>query len=235
MPPFRDLSGQRFGRLIAVRTDGIDHRGQHRWLCRCDCGKEKTVPVTYLTAGWTRSCGCLRTETAIKHNKSAEKRASTAKWNQTYKRKHGQTGTRLYKVWQGMKRRCLDPKSHAYKDYGGRGIRLCEEWVDDFEAFRAWALANGYSDRLTIERKDNDGDYTPENCKWADIIEQANNKRSNVLLTVDGRTQTLKQWADELGLNYYTLYSRYDRGWPADRILKEAIHANGGRKHEKSG
>lgn len=235
MAPFKDLSGKRFGRLVAIKTCGISKGGGYRWLCQCDCGNEKIVPVSYLTTGQTRSCGCLHTEVVIKQNKSQEKRKSTAEWNRIYKKTHGQTKTRLYKIWQGMKKRCLDPNSHAYKDYGGRGISVCQEWVDSFEAFFDWAIDSGYMEDLTIERKDNDGDYTPENCKWAGVFEQANNKRSNVYLTSDGKTQTLKQWADELGMNYSTMHSRLKMGWPVERVLREPTHANGGRKHEKSG
>lgn len=179
---FNDLTGQRFGRLVALRTDGKDSQGKYKWLCRCDCGNEKSVPGTYLTQGYTRSCGCMRSEAVTEHNRSADKRASTAKWNSIYKKKHGKHGTRLYRVWSGMKQRCQNTRSEAYQYYGGRGISVFPEWNEDFDAFYSWAMANGYDENAmhgecTIDRIDINGNYEPGNCRWVSIAEQNRNKR----------------------------------------------------------
>lgn len=182
MGAFKDLTGQRFGRLTVLAPDGKDPQGRYKWRCRCDCGNEKTTTGTYLTRGETRSCGCLHTEVVSAHNKSEAKKESTRRWNSTYKYKHGSTGSRLYRVWGGMKKRCYNPKEKAYKDYGGRGITVCDEWKASFEAFCEWAMANGYDENAaygecTIDRIDVNGNYEPTNCRWVPMAEQNKNKR----------------------------------------------------------
>lgn len=182
MPPLNDLTGKRFGRLKVIMRDGAIGSGRTKWLCECDCGNRKSVVGAYLTQGCTRSCGCLHAEILVKQNKSAEKIASTAKWNGIYKRKHGGTGSRLYKIWNGMKGRCYNANDPSFKHYGGRGITVCDEWRTDFDAFRAWAMENGYDENAaygvcTIDRIDMNGAYTPSNCRWVSIAEQNKNKR----------------------------------------------------------
>ncbi len=136
---------------------------------------------------------------------------------------HGGRHTRLYSIWAHMKERCLNPNSISYKNYGGRGITVCDEWKQDFAAFRGWAYANGYSDELEIDRIDNDGDYCPENCRWATRKAQTYNRRSNRYLEHNGRKQTVMEWAHETGISHKTLYDRLKSGWPVDRALTEPV------------
>ena len=193
-------SGMRFGRLTVVkRLENKNH--QTMWLCLCECGKETNVSGGSLRRGDTKSCGCYNRE-------------KTAERNTT----HQKSKTRLYKIWAGMKKRCLYIKDKNYEIYGGRGIKVCEEWLK-FEAFQDWALSNGYTDELTIDRKDSDGDYEPSNCRWATVTEQANNKRNNHKLTYSGETHTIREWAKLIGISYNTLRSRIQRGWGVGKAL----------------
>lgn len=153
-----DISGQRFGRLVAVRVAGKTGSGEARWECLCDCGKIKTVRYGHLKSGAVKSCGC---------------------WNHSPK-KHGMTAKgerpRIYGIWVGMKQRCTNPNVDKYPRYGGRGVKVCQEWMTSFEAFYKWAMSHGYRDDLTIDRIDNDGNYTPENCRWVTNAENIRNR-----------------------------------------------------------
>ena len=133
--------------------------------------------------------------------------------------KHGMTQTRLYRIWRAMKNRCSDPKHPHYNDYGGRGISVCDEWKHDSKLFCDWAIANGYADRLTIDRIDVNGDYCPDNCRWITMKEQHNNRRDTIIVTYNGKTQTLSQWSEETGIYYHKLLMRYKRGWDTGRLL----------------
>lgn len=136
---------------------------------------------------------------------------------------HGGKGEHLYQIWCAMKQRCYNPNNKRYDSYGGRGITICDEWLNDYPAFRKWAIENGYEDngKLSIDRIDNDGNYEPNNCRWADIITQANNRSSNIVITYNGKTQTLRQWSEETGISMDALYSRYRAGKTAEEILKK--------------
>jgi hypothetical protein len=188
-----NLVGRKFGRLTVVSKA---HMGNN-WICHCECGNEKIAFGGSLKNGGTRSCGCLRKETARK----------TAEEN----KKHGMNGTRLYTIWGSMLKRCRSEADSAFPSYGGRGIAVCPEWYR-FENFYSWATANGYSDKLTLDRKDNNGGYCPENCHWTTAKAQGNNKRNNHRLTIDGETHTVAEWAEISGTKRVTITARLRRG-----------------------
>jgi len=166
-----DLTGQRFGKLLVLRRCGSKN-GHAAWLCRCDCGNEKIMSASSLRSG-TKSCGCLCIEAIKNWNQSEEKKKVTV----SLKTKHGMKGTRLYRIWQAMKARCTNQNVPCFRYYGGRDIRVCEEWKNDFQAFHEWAVENGYADNLTIDRVDVNGNYEPANCRWVTMAEQNKNKR----------------------------------------------------------
>lgn len=144
---------------------------------------------------------------------------------------HGQRNTRLYHIWTSMKQRCCNPNHKYYDLYGGRGISVCEEWLQ-FEPFYEWAKSNGYNDKLTIDRKDNNKGYSPENCRWTTQKVQCNNRRNNVMLTCNGKTQTLTQWSEELGIGIDTLWRRMNvYGWDVEKTLTEKV-VRGGYKRK---
>lgn len=178
------------------------------WLCKCDCGRYFIASGKNLRTGKTLSCGCFRKEASSKRNST-----------------HHMSKDRLYHIWLSIKARCHNPKLRSYKDYGGRGITVCDEWKYNFENFEKWANENGYSDDLSIDRIDVNGNYEPSNCRWADILTQANNKRNNVYISYKGDTLTLNQWAVKIGINRLTLrYRLYNLKWSVERALTEPIH-----------
>lgn len=207
MSKLNDLTGQKFGRLTVVeRVENAKNRNA-RWKCVCDCGNEVIVTGSNLCRGNTKSCGCYQKEMTVKT-----------------KTTHGGHETRLYRIWADIKKRCYNENQAYYNDYGGRGISMCESWRGSFESFRDWSLENGYSDDLSIDRINFNGNYEPSNCRWATVKEQANNRRSNRFLTYNGKTQTMAQWADELGLEYKEIAARLNYlGWTVEEALSTPV------------
>ena len=189
MGKLSDLTGLKFGRLTVIQRSGTKN-GHVAWLCKCDCGKTIVTIGNLLKSGKSKSCGCKKIETC----------------GDTH-RIHGKSNTRLYIAWQHMKQRCCNPKNDRYKYYGGRGISICEDWMQ-FEPFEQWALSNGYEDELTIDRIDVNGDYCPENCRWVTWETQQNNKRNNNIIEAFGEKRTLAEWSKISGVNRTTIQKR---------------------------
>jgi hypothetical protein len=206
--------GDRFGRWVVVDIplEGVWDRDRYangelhhvRWVCVCDCGTRRSVTGGNLLSGGSRSCGCLTVET------------TAARF-----RTHGQAGSRLHMVWGNMLQRCTNPASHGWSSYGRRGIGVCEAWRD-FATFATWALESGYREGLSIERIDNDGPYSPDNCTWETRRRQARNTRTNRFIEAWGEVKTLADWAEDRRcvVGYYTLFSRLMKlGWPAEKAI----------------
>jgi hypothetical protein len=194
-----DLKGLRFGRLLVVKPTGYKRRGCTEWECVCDCGTRHNVGTDKLQSGATKSCGCLRLDNTATH------RMTTAP---------------EYGVWSAMKGRCLNQRDNRWATHGARGIRVCDRWLESFENFYA-DMGPRPSPSLSIERKDNNGDYTPENCVWATDREQADNRRTTLKITIDGRVQSLKAWCRELSIPYLRTWKRlYKSGWTLEKALQ---------------
>lgn len=197
--PVLDLTGQRFGRLQVMARAASDKNGNAKWRCACDCGNERVVYSQSMRSGATTSCGCL--------NREVVSAASTT---------HGYSGTAAYKAWHAMLQRCENPEHHKWHRYGGRGIRVCERWHD---------YANFLTDMgprpqgMTIDRKDNDGDYTPGNCRWATPRQQSNNRENTRRVTADGESVPLAEAARARALNRATVRSRLRAGWTERQAL----------------
>ena len=212
MGKLMNLSGQKFGRLTVLRC-AEKRNGQVYWLCMCDCGSLISARTSSLRSGTTSSCGCLRKEIAIKNISLAHK--------------HKLSGTRLYRCWVDMKRRCYDKNHNGYKRYGGRGITVCDEWLNDVNAFHIWALSNGYNTNLTLERIDNNKGYSPENCTWATWQEQCRNRRSNVRIDYNGQYVLLAELSELTGIKITTLLSRYRKGDRGDMLFRPVCRLQG--------
>ena len=204
---FKDISGQRFGRLTALYKLH-NHNSRTRWLCLCECGNLKEVDTCHLTGYKIKSCGCLHVEANRKQGKRNIK--------------HGKINTRLYRIWRCMKNRCYNKSDEHYKWYGARGIAVCDEWKDDFMSFYDWSMNNGYDDNLTIDRIDVNGNYEPNNCRWANAKQQQRNRRNNKRITYKGVTKSLIEWCETLGLKYDTIINRINKlHWTIERALEE--------------
>lgn len=196
----------KYGRLTVIADAGKRGHNHQYVLCRCDCGVEKEIRLEHLSSGKIVSCGCHKQEMATKHG--------LCRRNNEHP---------LYNVWEGIIARCENPNSVGYKNYGGRGIKVCKEW-HDAEKFIDWAILNGWQKGLTVNRINNDGNYEPDNCELTTMKVQARNKRSNHLITFNGKTQCLTDWAIELDISCLTLSKRINTmGWPIDRALTEPV------------
>lgn len=187
--------GAKFDRLTLIKEV---EKG--KWLCKCDCGNEKIVASNHIGTNHTKSCGCLNREIITKH---------------------GQSRNRIYRTYQAMKDRCTNENSQFYKEYGGRGISICDDWLGEngFENFYDWAMRNGYSGTLTIDRIEVNGNYEPNNCRWATMKVQNNNLRSNRRITINGITHTVAEWSDIVGIKSATIFSRLRSGMSEESAI----------------
>ena len=198
----QNLVGKKYGRLLVIkRSESLN--GKTRWLCKCDCGNECIVHDTSLKSGNTLSCGCYKAE-------NAKRLYSTVRQND----KH------LYAVWNGIKQRCTNPNNSSYHNYGGRGIKIYDEWANNYKSFYDWAIHAGYEKGKEIDRIDNDGNYEPDNCRFVYKETQANNKRNVLLYTIRGTTKSLSQWCREYKQDYFLVRQRvYKLGWAIEDAL----------------
>lgn len=209
MSAFKDITNLKYGKLTAIKpTEKRSSNGNVCWIFKCDCGKTKIADANSVKNGLIKSCGCLF-------------------------KTHGMTKTRLYKIWINMKQRCNNPNSTKYKCWGGKGVKVCNEWLD-FNNFKKWAYENNYNDSLTIDRIDVNGDYAPENCRWATYKEQANNKTDNHFLTMNNETHTIAEWIEILNIvSSATVYRRIrEYGWTYEKALLTPPK-KGTRKYKK--
>lgn len=200
-----NLINQKFGKLTVLERAQNDKYNHSQWICKCSCGQIVVVRGTRLKSGITKSCGCLKIEkhpTNIKHNK--------------YK-------TRLYRIWGSMKQRCYNPNFKKRKSYLDKGITICEEWKNDFMTFYNWAIKNGYENNLSIDRIDNSKGYYPENCRWATITQQNNNRTNSKKIEYNGKVYTVKELSKIFDINKATLNSRINRGWDIEKALTTLV------------
>lgn len=210
--PSIDMAGKKIGKLTVLDRVG-SWGSQVWWRCSCECGNEKIISGASLRRGKTQSCGCV-----YRASRRDIARKSIAKI------KHGDSFTRLYFVWNDMKSRCYNPNDISFPNYGGRGINVCNDWRESYISFKAWAIENGYREdsrrgECTLDRIDPDGNYCPENCRWASAAEQSNNRRSTPRLTIDGETHSPAEWAEITGLPRSLIYSRFRRGWSGAELI----------------
>ena len=201
--PVIDLVGKTFGKLFVVEYAGTDKRRNALFACKCECGNIKVVRASKLKSGEIKSCGCSHWEYNPEKNEAIRKS----------KIKHGLSGDRLYYIYDNMMRRCYNEKSEKYNNYGARGIIVCDEWKNSRDEFFKWAIESGYKEDLTIDRIDVNGNYYPENCRWSNQKEQANNRTSNKTATYNNETHTISEWSEIVGIPAKTIYSRLKRGW----------------------
>jgi hypothetical protein len=196
------LIGKRYGRLTVMEY--ITGNPKHKLVkCICDCGKEWTGRASSLKSGNTLSCGCFKKETTAKKHL-----------------KHGLFGTRIYRTWSHIIQRCENPKTENYKYYGGRGIKVCDEW-HKFEVFYQWAMANGYEDNLEIDRIDSNRSYEPDNCRWVTRKENNRNTRNNHFIKIGSETKPIGEWAEISGIRAGTILQRIKAGWPENKLLNQ--------------
>ena len=221
MAAFKDLTGQRFERWVVIKLDYKGHQepcGKMKfthWWCQCDCGTVLSVMGSNLSRGASRSCGCVRTEIITTHGLSYDP---------------------LFHVWVGIRARCTDPSHVHYDRYGGRGIQVSEEWVTNFPAFKEYVnsvLGPKPSDKHTIDREDNDGDYEAGNLRWADPFQQGSNRENNVWITLDGVTLIVAEWSRRSGIPKDTLSYRLKAGWAIDRALLSPVRSKTNKTEDK--
>ena len=207
----REHIGEKYGRLTVIDIiPSVDANKGYSWKCRCDCGKETVVSPRKLITGLTKSCGCWKRD-RVKTESIFDRTT------------HGGRHERLYSIWRGMIQRCERKENHDYPNYGGRGIAVCHEWRHDYAAFREWAVSNGYSEELTIERKNVNGNYCPENCTWIALKAQARNRRTSHWVEYNGERHVVTEWAEIFGVDAGTLHNRLRLGWSMERAISTPI------------
>lgn len=197
--------GDKFSKLTVVSFVGFNKHKQKMWDCECECGNHKIATTSALNGGFVKSCGCMWEE----NKKAISTRVVT---------KHGMVDTQEYHAWNGMRQRCYNKNSPKYKNYGARGIKVCERWLHSFENFYAdmGKCPNGFS----LDRIDVNDDYCPKNCRWANNITQSNNRQFNFKITFNGITETLRYWSEKTGISKNALYLRiHRRGWDIEKAL----------------
>lgn len=211
MSRLKNLVGMKFGRLTVLERadDRVNKKGKHSimWKCLCECGNIKVISRNSLLSHNVQSCGCLRAE------KTRERRF-----------RHGLRNTQLYRAWSNIKTRCYNPKKDTYAYYGGKGITMCQEWLNNFMAFYNWSMNNGYKKGLTIDRLNPNGNYEPSNCRWVTASQQQNNKLNNHIIEYNGEIHTLAEWSSLLNLNYGTLHRRIQYlNWSIEKAFTTPI------------
>lgn len=204
--PLIDITGQRYERLTVIALKETKNKKSY-WECKCDCGNTTIVRKDQLKSGKSKSCGCLNIE----------------KIKQGRNHSHGHSKTRLYRTFHSMKARCCNPNNNDFKDYGGRGIKICEQWLNDFLEFRKWALKTGYNDNLTIERINVNGNYEPSNCKWVTRKIQSRNTRQNNLITISGITKCFSEWCEIYSISKSTVKDRMNNGWETKQAITTPV------------
>lgn len=199
-----DLTGKKCGRLTVIRRCPINTKqNKPQWECLCECGNTVIVSASSLRSGNTKSCGCYK--------RDIDRLVNTT---------HGESKTKLYHIWSSIKDRCYNVHAKSYKDYGERGITMCDEWLNSYESFRDWAIEHGYEDGLSIERVDVNSNYCPANCTWIPLSKQCDNKRTTIYITIGDETKPLKKWCDTYDVKYSTALYRYHKGYSINEIFK---------------
>lgn len=200
-----DMTGERYGRLTVIRLDGRDKRGLCMWLCECDCGNTKVLNGSEIRRGNVRSCGCLNRELARERFT-----------------KHGYSRTKIYSEWKKMIQRCKGNNAYNCRNYTQRGIKVCDLWTNDFQAFLDYVSQLPHYDEpgYSLDRIDNNGNYEPGNVRWANDTEQANNRTNNVYITYEGETRSMSEWARILGMSYDKLTWRIRSGWSIEKAFQ---------------
>lgn len=208
-----EILGHKFGRLTVIGAAFSERPGRW-WACACEFGGTAIRSTSQLRdpSHPVKSCGCARHEAILRASKAAHR--ATTKWSGPHK-------LQLKRLFHNMKSRCLNPKNSHYRYYGGRGIRICDEWLADRTVFYRWAVAAGFRPGLSIERDDTNGDYCPTNCRFIPLSEQPRNTRRNVYLTHRGKTRTMAEWARELGVRPQAIQRRVSNGWPTERVITQ--------------
>jgi len=218
MAPTLDLTNQKFGNLTAIKI--AKRNNGAFWLCVCDCGNQNIVRASYLRNGQIKSCGCKQKQQALLNLQNRQRRLY---WIDTEIRRS------LHQMYQNMVRRCYSPENNRYDNYGGRGIRVCDEWIgaQGRERFYRWAIANGYEKNLQIDRINVDDDYSEINCRFVNRTAQANNKTNNKVIIWRGESKTMAEWAREFNISYAAMQHRVARNWPMERIASQPQRKRG--------